>query len=263
MIASDLAMALDPVVLARAAGLDPDPWQQDVLRSTSPRMLLNCSRQSGKSTTTAVLAVHTVLYRPKTLALLVSHALRQSQELFRKCLDVYRAAGRPVPPDAENMLSLTLSNGSRLISLPGKEGTIRGYSGVGLLVIDEASRVDDPLYMAVRPMLAVSGGRLLAPSTPFGTRGWWYEAWQSSDDWKRVEIPATACPRISPAFLDEERRSMGAWWFEQEYLCRFNDAQDAVFRRADIDAAYTDDVEPLFPTRGGPDPWLSTLTQSA
>src|SRR3712207_2789087 len=49
MLAADLARALDPALLAQAAGLDPDPWQRDVLRSAAPRVWLNCSRQSGKS----------------------------------------------------------------------------------------------------------------------------------------------------------------------------------------------------------------------
>ncbi|MCG8456864.1 MAG: hypothetical protein MI919_11335, partial [Holophagales bacterium] len=64
-------------------------------------------------------------------------------------------------------------------------------------------------------MLAVSSGRLLALSTPFGTRGWWYEAWRSDEPWERYEIPAAECPRISPEFLEEERRTMGEWWFRQ------------------------------------------------
>src|SRR5438874_11416147 len=158
----DLALALDPALLAERAGLAPDPWQAKVLRSAAPRMLLNCSRQSGKSTVTAVLAVHTVLYEPASPVLLLSPTLRQSQELFRKCLDVYRALDRPVPAEAESALRLELENGSRIVSLPGEDGSIRGFSGVRLLLIDEASRVEDALYMSVRPMLAVSGGRLVA-----------------------------------------------------------------------------------------------------
>ena len=59
MLATDLAMALDPVRISQQAGIDPDPWQARVLRSTSPRLLLNCSRQSGKSSTSAILAVWT------------------------------------------------------------------------------------------------------------------------------------------------------------------------------------------------------------
>ena len=249
MLAGDLALALDPVLLARRAGLEPDPWQADVLRSTAPRRLLNCSRQSGKSTVAAVRAVHVALYEPGSLVLLLSPALRQSGELFRKVLDVYRALDHPEPPEAESALRLELANGSRIVALPGKEGTIRGYSGVRRLLIDEASRVPDELYRSVRPMLAVSGGDLDAMSTPFGTRGWWYDAWRSDEPWDRVEVPATLVPRITPEFLAEEERSMGRWWFDQEYLCRFMDAADAVFRHADIMAAFSVDAPP--PLFGG------------
>jgi len=263
VIASDLAMALDPVQLARRVGVTPDPWQADVLRSAAPRMLLNASRQSGKSTTVALLNVYTALYQPNSLCLMLSPSLRQSGELFKKAVGIYRDLGRPVPAEVETALTLTLENGSRIISLPGQEGTVRGYSGVRLLSIDEASRVPDALYMAVRPMLAVSGGRLVAMSTPFGTRGWWYEAWESAEPWERYEVPADRCPRISPTFLEEERRSMGVWWFDQEYGCKFLDAQDSVFRRADIDAAFTDDVAPLFPAPEGSTSWPSILIPSA
>jgi len=241
-LASDLATALDPVRLAERAGLAPDPWQVAVLRSGASRLLLNCSRQSGKSTITAVLAVHVALYEPGALVLLLSPTLRQSQELFRRCLQVYRAADRPVPPEAESALRLELENGSRIVSLPGKEQTVRGLSAVRLLVIDEAARVPNDLYVSVRPMLAVSGGRLVALSTPFGTRGWWYEAWRGNEPWERYEIPATDCPRIPATFLDEERRTLGQFWFEAEYLCRFLDAQSQAFRREDIDRAFSDEV---------------------
>ncbi len=243
MLAADLALALDPVLLARRAGIEPDPWQADVLRSAAPRRLLNCSRQSGKSTVAAIRAVHAALYEPGSLILLLSPALRQSQELFRKCLDVYRALDHPEPPEAESALRLELANGSRVVALPGKEGTIRGFSGVRLLIVDEASRVPDELYRSVRPMLAVSGGDLDAMSTPFGTRGWWYEAWRSEEPWERYEVPATQVPRISPEFLAEERRTLGEWWFEQEYMCRFLDAETQAFRREDIDRAFEEEVQ--------------------
>jgi hypothetical protein len=241
---TDLACSLDPVRLAVQAGLVPDPWQADVLRSTTPRVLLLASRQSGKSTVTAILAVHSALYEPGSLVLLLSPTLRQSGELFKKCAAVYSAIGRPVPPESETALQLTLENGSRLVSLPGKEGTIRGFSGVTLLAIDEAAWVPDDLYLAVRPMLAVSQGRLVALSTPHGTRGWFYESWRGQEPWQRYEVPATQCPRISAQFLVEEQRSMGEWWFAQEYLCHFLDAQSQAFRRDDIEQCFREEVEP-------------------
>jgi hypothetical protein len=233
-------MALDPMRMMAAAGVICDPWQARMLRSQASRILLNCSRQSGKSTTCAGLALHEALYEPGSLTLMLSPTQRQSGELFRKALGVYRALGRPVSAEAETALTLELGNGSRIVSLPGKEGSIRGYSGVRLLIVDEASRVSDALYMSIRPMLAVSRGRIIRPSTPFGTRGWWYEAWRGSEAWERYEVPASQCPRISAAFLAEEKRSIGDWWFSQEYSCLFLDAQSSAFRSEDIERAVKD-----------------------
>lgn len=232
---SSLAYRLDPVQMAKGAGLELDPWQAKLARSRANRILINCSRQSGKSTTVSVVANHTALYQPESPILLLSPSLRQSGELFRKCLDVYRALGKPVAADSENRLSLELENGSRIISLPGKEGTTRGFSGVKLLIIDEASKVPDELYMSVRPMLAVSGGRLIVLSSPFGARGFFYEIYKNRQNWEYYEIPATECPRISMEFLEEEKENMGEYWFNQEYMCKFLDAQTAAFRAEDIE----------------------------
>jgi Terminase large subunit, T4likevirus-type, N-terminal len=242
--AHELALALDPVLVAHGAGLDPDEWQARFLRSASPRILLNCARQSGKSTVTALLAAHTALYQPGALVLLLSPTQRQSHELFRKALEIYRDLATAIPIESESALRLELANGSRIVSLPGKETTVRGYSGVKLLAVDEAARVPGDLYFSVRPMLAVSGGRLVALSTPFGTRGWWYEAWRSAETWERYRVPATECPRISREFLDEERRAMGDWWFRQEYGCDFLDAESQLFSTDDIERAFAEEVEP-------------------
>ena len=239
----DLLMALDPVEMAQATNLDPDPWQIQLLRSVEPRVILNCSRQAGKSTMAALLAVHTALYEPSSLVLLLSPSLRQSQELFKKALNCYRDVGGPIPSKTESALRLELENGSRIVSLPGKQDTVRGFSGVRLLVVDEAARVPGDLYFSVRPMLAVSGGRLLALSTPFGTRGWWYEAWRSDEPWERYEVPASQCPRITREFLDEERRAMGEWWFAQEYECEFLDGETQPFGREDVERAFEEEVE--------------------
>jgi len=148
----------------------------------------------------------------------------------------------------DNRLSCVIDNGSRVVSLPGSESTVRGFSAVDLLVIDEASRVPDPLYYATRPMLAVSGGGLVAMSTPFGRRGWWFEAWANggSAEWERIEVPATENPRLSSEFLDGERKALGDWWYDQEYACKFLASVDSVFDEAAVMAALSPDVLPLF-----------------
>lgn len=237
----------DPVSLAKAAGLDLDPWQIATLRNPADRVLMNCSRQSGKSTVNSVDAVATAMSYASALILLLSPSLRQSQELFRKCLDVYRAVDRRIPAFAESALRLELRNGSRIISLPGTEGTIRGYSGAKLLIIDEASRVSNELYRSVRPMLAVSRGRMRASSTPFGKIGWWYEAWvDTSSDWARVQVSADECPRITAEFLAEERTQMPPWYYEQEYFCTFSDTDEQFFDSDSVHATLSDQVIPLF-----------------
>lgn len=243
-IATDLARGLDPVALAAAIGMLPDRWQLDLLRSLAARVLVNASRQSGKSTVGAILAVWQALYVPGSLVLVVSASERQARELFRVAVVLYRTLGRPVPAEAENALSLELANGSRIVVIPATAGTVRGYSRAALIVVDEAAQVPDELYLTVRPMLAVSGGRVVAMSTPFGRRGWWWEAWRSSEPWERFEVPATECPRISSEFLDEERRTLGEWWFRQEYGCEFMDAQAAAFRQEDVEAAFDPEVDP-------------------
>lgn len=246
-LADDLAMGLDPVAMMRAAGIDPDPWQADLLRSEALAVLMLCSRQAGKSTTAAAMALHEALYKPPALVLLLSPSLRQSQELFKAVSDLYLELGRPVEAEQSSALRLGLANGSRIVSLPGKERTVRGFSGVGLLVIDEAARVSDDLYYSVRPMLAVSGGRLVALSTPWGKRGFFHQEYtEGGPGWKRIKITAHDCPRISPEFLESERAALGEWWYRQEYLCEFVETTDQVFSYDEVMAAIDPEVLPLF-----------------
>ncbi len=242
----ELRHALDRVVFSKAVGLEPDSWQEDLLRSSSERTLLLCSRQAGKSTVSAVLALHKALYHPGSLVLVLAPALRQSQELFGKIAGFYSSLDHPVPAQAERRLSLELENGSRIVTLPGTERTVRGFSGAALLLVDEAARVGDELVYAVRPMLAVSGGSMVMLTTPYGRRGVFYQEWTSGVGWERYEIPATEVPRIDEAFLEEERRSIPAKIYSQEYCCEFVETDDQVFSYADVEAAFSNDVIPLF-----------------
>jgi hypothetical protein len=151
-----------------------------------------------------------------------------------------------VSPLGERKLSLELENGSRIVTLPGTDKTIRGFSGVSLLVVDEASRVADELYFAVRPMLAVSGGALMMLTTPHGKRGVFYEEWTGGAGWDRYEVPADECPRISAEFLEEEREALPSWVYRQEYECSFEETEDQVFTTEMVERAVTSEVAPLF-----------------
>lgn len=242
-----LAMALDPALVMQTAGFTPDPWQYQLLRSTSRRLLVNVSRQSGKSLSTAAIALHGALFDPGSLSLLVSASQRQANELFRKTLAFYEALGRPVDATEDNARTLALANGSRIVSLPGNPDTIRGFSAPRLVVIDESAQVPDEMFIALSPMLAVGRGRTIELSTPYGRRGHFFEAWTSAgDDWEKIALKATENPRMDPAFLEQERRILGPRWFSQEYLCEFCDTLDQIFSGDVIDRAFDSDRPSIF-----------------
>ncbi len=230
------------VEMMRKFGMEPDPWQVQVLDSGYGRLLLNCSRQAGKSTVVAMLSLMEALYFGQSLILLLSRSQRQSAELFRIVADFYERLHSPYLK-RKTVHELELSNGSRIVSLPCQADTIRGYAGVHLLVIDEAARVPDDLYRSVRPMLAISRGKLICLSTPYGKRGFFYEAWaQGGEDWMRLEVPAEKISRITPEFLEQERRAMGSSWYRQEYCCSFEALEGLVY--ADFKNCLVSSLEP-------------------
>ena len=243
-----LACALDPVTFAREAlGFEADDWQKVLLRTTAPQVILNNSRQSGKSTASAILALHKAIFLPGSLILLISPSLRQSKELFGKVTGFLKSLQPVQLLEEDNRLSCTLENSSRICSLPGDPKTVRGFSAPALILEDEAAFVDDELFTAIKPMLAVSRGQLILMSTPFGRRGHFFDTWQSGGEaWKRISVPATDCPRIAVDFLKQERESMSEWRFRQEYMCEFVETVDQIFSYDVIRAAFDPAVTPLF-----------------
>jgi len=253
MAANSLSLACDPAEILRAQGMEPDPWQRAFLLNESRYTLLCCTRGGGKSRSTSAKALHRALFRPRSTVLVISRTQRQSQELFRYILQGYAAIGRPIRTTQLSMSTLELANGSRIIALPGTEATIRSYQGVQLLIIDEAARVPDELYHSVRPMLGVSRGSLIAISTPFGQRGWFWKAWvDEATLWHRIRVPWDQCPRLTDTFMDSERRACGDAWVRQEYECSFESLSGLVYPDF-MDRTVVDSAPNLIPTLGGID----------
>ena len=211
-------------------GLDLDEQQERLLREGGSRVLVNCTRQWGKSTVTAAKAVHRAWTRRGVTVLVVSPSARQSGEFMQKVMVFLRMLGEAPKGDGSNRLSVKLRNGSRIVGLPGTEGTVRGFSAVSLVVVDEAARVREEMYTAVRPMLAVSNGDLWLLSTPAGQSGYFWDQWTfGGEDWMRVSVRADECARISKEFLEKEKAGMTEKEFGQEYLCEFNEVDGGIF----------------------------------
>ncbi len=232
---------MDAVEFAKARlGFDADEVQREMLRSRSKRVIVNCTRQWGKTTVAAAKAVHRASTVAKCTVIVASPGERQSGEWMRKAEEMLERLDIQSRGDGYNKLSLLLPNGSRIVGLPASEKKVRGYS-VSMLMIDEASRVEDSLYHALRPMLAVGNGDLWLMSTPCGKRGFFYETWaHGGPEWVRVRVPATECPRISKEFLEEQRSVMGLESFGQEHMCEFTGSGMGVFDRELVEAALDD-----------------------
>ena len=246
---------IDPIALAQSMGFTPDHWQRRILETTKRQTIILCSRQSGKSATASLKAIIAAAKLPNFTCLIISPGERQSGLTLKKAKDFYRQMGEPAGRRKWNDFSIEFENGSGIYALPGSEDTIRGFSAVNLILVDEASRVPDATYHAVRPMLAVSGGEIILMSTPFGKRGFFYEQWiQSQHDpsWERIgPIIATDIPRITPEFLAGERRALPKLWYQQEYECQFLEGLNSVFSLDEVLRAMSDTtVEPLFAMPG-------------
>lgn len=246
LIATDISLALDPALIGERVGLTLDGWQATLLRERPRRALLCCSRQSGKTTVAVLNAIWTAIFDPGSLILIVSPSQRQSGEVFRSLMLFYQKLESAPALVSESALRAQLSNGSRIIALPGSERTTRGYSRTALIVIDEGARVPDELIASLRPMMAICDGSLIALSTPFGKRGWFYEAWIGDASWHRVRVSASECPRLTPEFLAEERRELGPLAYSEEYELAFNEPDESVFATHLIDRAFTSEVRPLW-----------------
>lgn len=227
-------------------GFEPDATQARVLDHSIRRGMLNCTRQWGKSTVMAIKALYQAYFFPGTLTLVLSPSERQSGMLVNKIRRMGRKLGVETKRDGLNRVSMVFPNDSKIVGLPDSEAKIRGFDDVRLMLVDEASRVDEELYNAVTPMLGVNDGSLWLISTPFGKRGFFYREWTGREEWVRIAVPATECPRLPRRFLEEERRRKPDRVFRREYLCEFHDDEGSCpFPRHLVERSMRSDIAPL------------------
>lgn len=235
----DIGEALDAsATFARAVSKSPDPWQVDLLNAiaapdTNPVTMALCSRQVGKSQTVAVGVYRRAEYYPGSTILVLAPALRQSQELHLKIKAVRAALGSTHEAEKDTQSELTLTNGSRIIVVPANEETIRGYT-CDLIVLDEAARIDDKEFNAIIPMLR-DDGALVATTTPYGQRGWFWEAWKEGRG-TCITARSVDLPRKARA-VQRDRAIMSPSQFAQEHLLAFIGSGDPFFNIEDFDRA--------------------------
>ena len=247
------------------------PWQKAVLDDSSTRICINGARQSGKSTIMSGVCSHHAKYNPKSLSVILTPSLKQSQEDIIKILEFISH-----DPDYPKLIKtggdgiISLENGSRILVVTASDDAARGFSKPGIVLFDEASRIDDSVFAAVRPMLTGSKrSRIFEISTPNGKKGFFYDHFTGrSKIWSRYlvrggfdaavgadgipEVRATSFTPsdrykyfISPRHLDmeEQQEALESIQYDirnynQEYGCEFVTAENQAFDQNLIDSLF-------------------------
>jgi len=246
-LAQNFFQDADKVSFSRSLGIVPDPWQARVLRDPSKRICIAAARQTGKSTTSAILALRQATVFPNSVVLVTAPSQRQALLLFQRIAGLYKAQSidNKIPSTDALKMKLELVNGSVIHALPGSERTVRGFTA-DMVIADEAARLPDDgaIVSALSPALSTRNGTLILISTPAGDIGFFRDAFFSGE-WSSHLATVDDCPRITMEFLATERATMPERIFRQEFYCEWISAPGAVFTTAEVDAGFTDEVTPV------------------
>jgi len=225
----------DPVAFAENfLGFHPYPYQEEFLRDPSPLIVACCGRQVGKTTLTAVKALHFALGTRSVRILIVSAGLRQSMILFDKILEFIELA---IPAKTllryRSRTKVQFLNGSEIVALPcGRDGsTLRGFTA-DMVILDECNFIPAIVIDSViRPtMITRPDARLVMLSTPWMKDHPFYEALTKPElGFKAYVWPTSMNPQITKERLELERRTIGEQDFNREYNAFFQDDQFAYF----------------------------------
>jgi len=222
----------DPVVFAEAVlGFRVFPYQAELLRCQSKRVVACWARQTGKTTAIAIKVIHFGFTNANTTTLIVSRGLRQSMIMFgviENFVKTHPILRKSVVKSTRTMIQLT--NGSRIVALPcGHDGaSLRGYTA-DLVVMDEAAFMpEDVIASVIFPMLATTNGKAIMLSTPWGRDHIFYRSFKNSNYWSQ-HVSAEECPRISGEFLEEQRRDIGELRYKMEYEAEFVEGENCFF----------------------------------
>lgn len=275
----ELLSALSIPYYLKTLGFNAFEWQNAVAQSSAKRKLLLCSRQAGKSTIVSAIPCHSAKYYPGSLSVVIAPSEKQANEDMIKIKRFI--AHDPTYPDLKRNGAdlIELENSSRIIVVAATDQAARGYSRPRVVLLDEASRIDDTVYKSgVVPMLNNSpDSELIMLSTPYGRVGFFYNTWISKNRYEKffVKTPyepdlAGYMPQLVPCEETEEefkqrmlKLNVKAWYspnhkdleyqqsileevgerqYRQEFCCEFIEQDGQIFRDADIDRVFRENL---------------------
>jgi len=214
------AYVLDPALwMDKELDIKPYEWQQTFLRT--PRgasIAVLTARQVGKTTAAAVGMAHSALFMPGSLSVIACPTQGQSAEALRKVRGMVLKAGAEL--STENVYKLELSNGSRVLALPGTHESIRGLTVDAWIVADEAAQLDPAIMAALHPMRTQRpNARFAMLSTAWTRTDPFWSVWDNCDpSWTRIDATLGVAPHlIAAAVVEKARRQLSEDDFKREY----------------------------------------------
>jgi hypothetical protein len=218
---SEIAFQVDPALWMREVlEITPHPWQETFLRAEKGASIaVLTARQVGKTTVAACGMAHCAIFMPGSLSVIACPTQNQSAEALRKVRDMVLKAGAQLTTD--NVYKLELTNGSRILALPGTEDTIRGLTVDAWIVADEAARLDPAIMAALHPMRTQRpNARFAILSTARSRTDPFWSVWANDDpSWIRINATLDAAPGLIAAeVVERAKQQLSADDFKREYL---------------------------------------------
>ena len=252
----------DPVKFAEVlCGAALWPHQVEVIRSAARYRILCAGRQAGKSRLFAVMALHKAFSQPGAVILIISAGETAAQRLLAEVSALASSPLLTASVTDETKGTVTLSNGSQILSVPASQKQIRGWA-IDLLIMDEAGFIDPAIWRAAEPVIiARPGSKVIMCSSPWGSGEHFFrQMWQRGTDspdamYEAWHWPSSISPLVDKKLLDEIRKREGDAYFNREYLALWEDDAGAFLTEEEISSAVAS-YELVPPERAGAwSPW--------
>lgn len=201
-------------------------------------LVLNFSRQSGKTTLCEILLIET-LVKSKTNCAYISPSFAQGKKVFREIVNLLSQTQLIAKKNSTD-LTISLINGSFLQFFTAMNPTaIRGQTISGLLVIDEAAYLPEETSdgqllwsMVIQPITKAKKPKIIFVSTPNGKSGIFYEKYLqglNSKTTRTIECNIYEDTTISKEDIVELKATTPPLAWQQEFECKFLDSALTVF----------------------------------
>ena len=225
-----------------------EEWQKVVYddvhnaRESGNIYVVKSKRQVGKSCLAALLLIEYALTE-KCISVVVEPTQSQSRRLFKQILNMMQGTGLVNAANSQ-LLTMEFSNGSEILFKSAEQrDALRGFTVSGLLVIDEAAFIPDPIFEILYPTCDANNAPILVISTPLFCSGEFYNLYTrgmsgdkhtKSYNWSKYDTSKY----LSKEKLEHYRETISSLKFKSEYLGEFISEGSYIFGNIN-DCVYT------------------------